>query len=93
MVLPVPEEQHHFSFLSEDVPALSAQALPALSDNPLPTVIRAFPWNNGITLLHGSMADTLLSLWETNGVDEIGVQNSLLLVRNRFSLLPLPFTS
>jgi hypothetical protein len=60
----------------------AANRMPTLSDNPLPIVIRAFPWNNGITLLHGSMAHTLHSLWGSNGAQDMGVQNSLLLVRH-----------
>lgn len=83
-VPPISEEQQQSSFLQRDMPALSANAFPALSDNPLAAVIRAFPWTNGITLLHGSMADTLQSLWDSNGGAETEMHNSLLLVRDPF---------
>jgi hypothetical protein len=70
------------------IPARSENQLRQLSDNPLPAVIRVFPWNNGITLLQGSMANTLQSLWESQRVGDIGVQNSLLLVSDS-SVLPV----
>jgi hypothetical protein len=60
---------------------------PVIPETRLSAVIRLFPWNNGITLLQGSMADTLRTFWEGNGVEDTGIESSLLLVRLTFMLI------
>ena len=87
--LPVlPMSELHLTFQVQETPALSPNTHPAPYDNPLATVIQAFPWNNGIMLLQGSMADTLQSLSPTKVFADTEMQNSLLLVRDPFHTRP-----
>jgi hypothetical protein len=70
---------------------VSADPMRGPSDDTLAAVIRVFPWNNGITLLHGSMATTLYSLWHSQGARPMAAQNSLLLVSLLVRVLVLAF--
>jgi hypothetical protein len=49
--------------------------------NVLPSLIRVFPWNNGIPLWQGAMTDQLLDWWGISDTPVEGIDTALIVVR------------